>query len=79
MISSVLRDVDSAIPVIWREAMNHLDLDLYKDYILAPVEEKPSGLRATFLGVSTLLFDDGEMLLTVFLQKQTHYAVSQLR
>ena len=35
-------------------------LDPYKDYILAPVEEKASGLRVTFLGVSTLLFDDGE-------------------
>jgi L-ascorbate metabolism protein UlaG (beta-lactamase superfamily) len=35
-------------------------LDRYKDYILAPVEEKASGLRVTFLGVSTLLFDDGE-------------------
>ena len=35
-------------------------LDLYKDYILAPAEEKAAGLRVTFLGVSTLLFDDGE-------------------
>jgi L-ascorbate metabolism protein UlaG (beta-lactamase superfamily) len=32
----------------------------YEDYMLAPVEEKASGLRVTFLGVSTLLFDDGE-------------------
>lgn len=35
-------------------------LDRYKDYILAPVDEKAFGLRVTFLGVSTLLFDDGE-------------------
>jgi L-ascorbate metabolism protein UlaG (beta-lactamase superfamily) len=35
-------------------------LDRYKDYIFTPVEKKASGLRVTFLGVSTLLFDDGE-------------------
>jgi L-ascorbate metabolism protein UlaG (beta-lactamase superfamily) len=35
-------------------------LDAYKDYLLAPIDEKSVGLRVTFLGVSTLLFDDGE-------------------
>ena len=32
----------------------------YKDHILSHVDDKPDGLRVTFLGVSTLLFDDGE-------------------
>jgi L-ascorbate metabolism protein UlaG (beta-lactamase superfamily) len=32
----------------------------YADRVLAPADGKPSDLRVTFLGVSTLLFDDGE-------------------
>lgn len=35
-------------------------LEGYKEHMLAASDEKPSGLRVTFLGVSTLLFEDGE-------------------
>lgn len=38
----------------------HPSLNLYSEHILAPGDAQATGLRVTFLGVSTLLFDDGE-------------------
>ncbi|MGI9285661.1 MAG: MBL fold metallo-hydrolase [Pseudomonadales bacterium] len=40
-------------------------LDLYADHWLASTEEEGAGLRVTFLGVSTLLFDDGETAILI--------------
>lgn len=49
--------VTAAFVYLFRRRPN---LDLYKDYILAPTDENARDLRVTFLGVSTLLFDDNE-------------------
>lgn len=40
-------------------------LDPYADHWLASTEEEGAGLRVTFLGVSTLLFDDGETAILI--------------
>lgn len=35
-------------------------MDRYAAHILAPLDESVPGLRVTFFGVSTLLFEDGD-------------------
>lgn len=47
-------------------ALNDLpSLDRYAGHWLEPADERAAGLRVSFLGVSTLLFDDGETAILI--------------